>query len=290
MAFWKKPAQPAADRKYDSLGRPYSPQGDRILGHEWADWDGDVEHHEGIIHESRRLFLALGGAALLLYMSAGWSVWWMIAPRLAQYRPTVPWIVLFLGVLSSLIFYLVYALMAWTALTERQRLPLAWSRRMLDFVHWGAFRAGRWIGKDKDHVGNSFIEVWNALQRAAMAARGGVPPESLLVLLPRCLEASLFKPIKALCDEYGCQMVAVGRGRHARDKIRELCPGGVIGVACERDLVTGINDTKGKIQVMGVNIQRVAGPCKDARVDVAEIRAAIEAYLATGKLPRKQEG
>ncbi|MBE7560891.1 DUF116 domain-containing protein [bacterium] len=286
MRLFSKSKVPQPGRRYDSLGRPYSPQGDRILGHEWADWDGDLEHHEGVIFEPPRLFLCLGGAALFLYMSAGWTVWWMIAPRLAQYNPTVPRALLALGVLTSLAFYALYALLAWSALSGRRRLPLAWARRMLDFVHRGAFLVGRWVGKDKDHVGNSFVELWNALQAAEMRARGGVPPDSLLVLLPRCLEPSLFKPIKALCDEYGCRVVTVGRGRHARDKIRELCPGGVIGVACERDLVTGINDTKGKLSVLGVNIQRVAGPCKDAQVDLAHIRAAIQAYLSTGRLPQ----
>lgn len=288
MLLSRKAREARPERKYDSLGRPYSPQGDRILGHEWADWDGDLENHEGVIREPAALFLRLGGAALLLYMTVGWSVWWMIAPRLAQYSPTIPRVVLVLGGLSSLGFYLAYGLVALSARRERLYLPLGLSGRLLDFVAWGAYRIGRLAGKDRDHVGNSYVELWNALSRAAMRARGGGDPARLLVLLPRCLEASFFKPIKALCDEYGCQVVAVGRGRHARDKIRELCPGGVIGVACERDLVTGIRDTKSKIEVLGVNIQRVAGPCKDAHVDLAEIRTAIEAYLATGRLPQRE--
>ena len=288
MPFWKT-KELTPPRRYDSLGRPYSPQGDRILGHEWADWDGDVEHHEGVIHEPASLFLLLGGGVLFGYVSLAWAAWWATLPRVLQYSTTLPWISFAAGTALSLALFTLYGLAALSALREHSYLPFAWSKRVLDVVYRGAYLLGRGLGKDKDHVGNSYVEVWNALQRAAMrACPREIDPQSLLVLLPRCLQPALFKPIKALCDEYGCQVVAVGRGRHARDKIREICPGGVIGVACERDLVTGINDTKHKIQVMGVNIQRVAGPCKDALVDLDELRTAIEAYLFTGQLPQHE--
>jgi len=289
MGFWKTKTPPPAPRRYDSLGRPYSPQGDRILGHEWAGWDGDVEHHEGVIHEPAGLFLWLGGGVLFGYVTLAWALWWATLPRVLQYSTTLPWITFSAGTLLSLLLFSLYGLTALSVLRERNILPFAWSKRMLDGVYRGVYVLGRWVGKDKDHVGNSYVEVWNALQRAAMrAGPREVDPRSLLVLLPRCLLADQFKPIKALCDEYGCQVVTVGRGRHARDKIREICPGGVIGVACERDLVTGINDTKHAIQVMGVNIQRVAGPCKDALVDLDELRTAIEAYFFTVRLPQRE--
>jgi uncharacterized protein len=271
-------------RRFDSLNRPYSPQGDRILGHEWAEWDGDIENHDGEIAEPPSLFLLLAGVCALFYAGIAWCVWYMAVPRLAQWNPTVPEIMWWAWAGVSIIWFFWYALMAASALHSRQYLPLSLSRIFVSLVNRAAFLIGRIVGKNRDHVGNSFIEVWNALQRGALRNRS-IDPTSLLVLLPRCLEPSLFGDIKKMCQQYGCSVSTVGRGRQARDKIRELCPGGIIGVACERDLITGINDVKASYSILGLNIKRIAGPCKHAMVDLDALRASIETYLKSGELP-----
>jgi hypothetical protein len=65
--------------------------------------------------------------------------------------------------------------------------------------------------------------------------------------------------------------------------IRRERPTGVIGVACERDLISGISDIAPKIATLGVANKRPEGPCKNTLIDLNELRTAIETL--TGSRP-----
>ena len=67
-------------------------------------------------------------------------------------------------------------------------------------------------------------------------------------------------------------------GALARQKIVQLKPAAIIGIACERDLVTGIRDIGYRIPVIGVTNKRPIGPCKGAFIDLNELREAIEVF------------
>ena len=65
-------------------------------------------------------------------------------------------------------------------------------------------------------------------------------------------------------------------GGQARKIIREQRPTAVIGVACERDLMSGINDIVPKMPTLGVTNKRPEGPCKNTLINMDELRKAIE--------------
>ena len=103
--------------------------------------------------------------------------------------------------------------------------------------------------------------------------------EKLLILLPRCLAKEELVAINALKDRYPLEVHTVSGGELARKKVRELRPTAVIGVACERDLVSGIRDVSQKISVIGIPNQRPEGPCRNTRIDMGELTRAIEFYV-----------
>jgi hypothetical protein len=50
----------------------------------------------------------------------------------------------------------------------------------------------------------------------------------------------------------------------------------VIGVACERDLLSGIRDVRHKLSVLGIANTRPNGPCRDTQINLAELEATLD--------------
>jgi hypothetical protein len=82
--------------------------------------------------------------------------------------------------------------------------------------------------------------------------------------------------VQELGDRAGVGVFIATGGGEARQIIRRERPSAVIGVACERDLISGIRDVAPKIVTLGVANQRPEGPCKNTLVDLDEVRGAIK--------------
>lgn len=253
---------------------------DRVLGYEWIDWDGDLERHEGIVKCGKRLFCGLGALVLLGYSSVAWVIWYLIAPRLETFGWWAPVASFFAAFAGIGVFWAGYYALVLTLILGKDFAPWMPYAAVIDGLQPGVFRFGRWLGISRDHLGSSFVHMHNALQRLR-APR--VAPERCLVIMPRCLTRDAYNEIKELCDEYGCPVVTVGKGAMARREVFDMAPDAIIGIACERDLVTGINDVKARFAVLGQSIQRVEGPCKNARVDLNELRALIEGFVGPAR-------
>lgn len=154
---------------------------------------------------------------------------------------------------------------------------------------------GRTLGISSADVQASFIRVNNEL----VAAEGRrVPAERILVLLPHCLQQSRcaqrltyevdhcrrcglcdIGALLTLRDTYGLRLAVATGGTIARRIVVENRPLLIIAVACERDLAHGIQDTY-PIPVWGILNQRPHGPCRDTRVVLDDVRAAVERFRA----------
>ncbi len=73
----------------------------------------------------------------------------------------------------------------------------------------------------------------------------------------------------------GVKVYTVTGGGQARKVIRAQRPTAVIGVACERDLMSGIQDVAPKLPTLGVTNKRPNGPCKNTLIDIGELKKAI---------------
>lgn len=239
------------------------------------------------------IFVSAGGLALLAaFMALGW---FLVAPRLAEFHHDLPRVV---AVIVSFAFAVVavgLGLIAISAVTGRrvlfgQRITATVVRILFPLV----LLLATLIGVEKDRVRRSFIAVNNAL---VLAGRRAVSDGRVLLLLPHCLQATTcpHKITGGLIENcHGCGMcviaglvelaqaeglalaVATG-GTLARRVIGEVDPVGIIAVACEADLTTGIQDSY-PLPVYGVLNDRPHGPCRDTTVDLARVRGAIRLF------------
>jgi uncharacterized protein len=153
---------------------------------------------------------------------------------------------------------------------------------------------GRLIGIGKDEVRRAFIAINNQL---VLGEARKVRPQKILILLPQCIQnhecgvritgnvknckacgKCKIKDLVGLSEKYGlCISVATG-GTLARKIVVDTRPEIIIGVACERDLTSGIQDTY-PIPVYGILNRRPHGPCYDTDVDLDLVERGIAAFL-----------
>ena len=246
----------------------------RSLGDEWADWDGKGGT---TIRESKGLFLCAAAAVVIIVDAALALFIYMISPRLESWAGWLPALTWTLGGLFILSTAILIVSLVITSRGERNFFPLRGSVGLaFSMVFSRAFRIGTMFGVTRDRMGHSFVLVSNAISRA-MKPKGR--SEKLLILLPRCLAKEELQAINGLKEKYPLEVHTVSGGELARKKVRELRPTAVIGVACERDLVSGIRDVGQKISVIGIPNQRPEGPCRNTRIDMDELIKAIEFYV-----------
>ena len=250
----------------------------RALGDEWADWDGQGGT---TIREGKNLFLGFAAVVLLATDLLLCFLIYMIAPRLAAWAawlPSAAWGTA--GLFIAVSGFLFVALAA-TSASERNLVPLRASvGPLLDLVFSQAFRLAGLAGISRDRMGHSFVLVSNGMARAMKPAGR---QEKLLILLPRCLAKEELAAVNGLKEKYPLEVHTVSGGELARKKVRELKPTAVIGVACERDLVSGIRDVGQRISVIGIPNERPEGPCRNTHIDMDELIRTIEFYVGEQK-------
>jgi uncharacterized protein len=253
---------------------PSSPDDKRgpRLGDVWRDWDGRVTPDAAA---PKRLFFALVLGFLVVSVGASLLSWYMVTPRLAEWHPAAPAILLTVLAALLLLFALavggltVPLLMSWP---QGQRAS-AISQRVLSMVEQGAFWLGRLLSIDPDRVAHAFIRTNNALIRLAHQR---ATPDQVLLLLPRCLSKQQLEQARTTARSRGVEVAIVAGGEQARLHIQEKRPSLVIGVACERDLMSGIRDVRRRIAVLGIPNRRPEGPCRDTQIDLSELEAALD--------------
>jgi len=153
---------------------------------------------------------------------------------------------------------------------------------------------GKCVGISVDSVRRSFIAINNQL---VLAEARKVSPDKLLVLLPQCLQNHTcavrvtgnienceacgkckIKNLVALSRKYGVSTSVATGGTLARRIVKEKRPDLIIGVACERDLTSGIQDTY-PIPVFGILNDRPNGPCYDTDVNLELVERGMSFFL-----------
>ncbi len=165
---------------------------------------------------------------------------------------------------------------------------------VVDFLFPLSLFIGKLLGIEKDKIKGSYVNVCNQVVRTK---KFNLKAEEILILTPHCLQnASCGHKITikiencrqcGLCpigdllkikEETGVELVVATGGTLARKAIIEKRPKGIVAVACERDLTSGIQDVK-QIPVIGVLNQRPNGPCYNTQVDLDKVKEAIAFFL-----------
>ena len=245
---------------------------DRKLGDEWEDWTGDLD--ESISYnETARLFTLYATIALLFILGGLSFALFMIEPRLMMFHPVLMYTArvltaVFIVVAAVWGILLIASVFTGKNLIFNSRPGQLTATRILPLALALAHR----LGISRDRFGNSFINFSNAIVRASHKPGQG----KTIILLPRCLKADLKKEVKELAARADIGVFTVTGGGEARKIISEQRPTAVIGVACERDLMSGIHDVAPKIPTIGVTNKRPEGPCKNTLVNMEELKQAIE--------------
>jgi hypothetical protein len=266
--------------KQDSANSKVDKQ-DRKLGDEWADWDGVTrEVGGGYITASKFKFMALS-LVIVLFMSAAVVFFrFLIEPRVVQFAPMWRHITYYVLLAIAILPCLLYLFLLMQVALNLPILPYAINERFLLFLIPKTIWLGKRLGLSRDKVAHSFILVNNAISRSRC---GQNSENKLLVLLPRCLQPSVRKEIKALAEQYPCHLGTAGGGEEARDLVRRHRPNVIIAMACERDLLTGIRDVALAIPVIGVPNRRPEGPCKNTMIQKEDFEQALTIVFGTSQ-------
>jgi hypothetical protein len=238
---------------------------DRRLGHEWDEWDGKPLPGNGDFSAPPGVFFRFAALTILLGMTAGAGLLFLLSPRLSAVWPALPatlWLTLGAVAGASWLWFGVLLLSFYGVVLPLpegllERGPYL---RLMNFTS----RVSRVFGR-RDWVEHAAIDVYNAL---AARRNRTVGKGELLVLIPRCLSKQALDGVLAIAGRYEVPVFVATRGQLARRVIRERRPRAVVAVACERDLMTGLRDVAGRLPVLGLPMRLPNGPCRDAILDL----------------------
>jgi hypothetical protein len=247
---------------------------DRKLGDEWSDWVGDLSKYEKQIREGKSLFLKCYFAGLLAITAAAMALYYMISPRLTQFSPVLDAAVMWtVAVISGFIF--IYSILLLLTITTGVNFIFASKKNGLhvEWIYPAVYAIGGLFKVSRDRIGHSLLKVNNAL---IYTTKKQFAASNLLVLLPRCLDKESRTRLTELTQKYGCHVFTATGGSSARQMLKKIRPDAIIGVACERDLVSGMADSPHYVPIIAVTNQRPNGPCKDTLVDIEEFERAVK--------------
>lgn len=168
-------------------------------------------------------------------------------------------------------------------------------RLSLKVAYPGLLFLNRLLGYDKDFIRRIFIELNNKL--IFIDKYNNIEGNDILILIPHCIQKT-FCPYRIttnienckccgkckigdlikLKEEFGVNVRVATGGTLAQKIVKDLKPKAVIGIACERDLISGLNDIGDLPAIAIINI-RPEGPCVNTSVDIDEVRTAIKHFL-----------
>ncbi len=247
------------------------------------------------IRPKKRLFLGLlltteFFIALALY--GVWKISYLGLENISEYLPVI--LGAFLIFISTFSFGAVCNMVLAVKGLPTLKLFHRYTFAIIKFLFPMAVRIGKIFGIKRRQLEGSFIAVSNLI---FMKSRIKVPANKLLVLVPHCLQLATC-PHKITRDPNNCKrcggcnigdlmklseelgfvfFVATG-GTLARQVVMNNRPQAVLAIACERDLMSGIQDVY-PLPAVGVLNIRPNGPCYNTRVDMDEVRKTLSQII-----------
>ena len=247
------------------------------------------------LRPKKRLFLGLLLASEIFVAVAlygAWKISYLGLENISEYLPAIVGALLILAGMVSFgaVCNMVLALKGLPTLKLFHR----WSFALIKYLFPVAVRIGKIFGIRRRQLEGSFVAVSNLI---FIKSGIKVPAERLLVLSPHCLQLSSC-PHKITRDPHNCKrcgrcnvgdlmklsdelgftfFVATG-GTLARQMVKKIRPQAVLAIACERDLMSGIQDVY-PLPAVGVLNIRPNGPCNNTRVDIDEVRRVLNRII-----------
>lgn len=248
-----------------------------------------------IARPKKRLFLGLLLASefLITLMLYGlWRISYIGLENIFEYLPAI--VGAFLIFISTFSFGALFNMVLAVKGLPTLKLFHRYSFAIIKFLFPVAVRIGKIFGFKRRQLEGSFIVVSNLI---FMKSKIKVPANKLLVLVPHCLQLANC-PHKITRDPNNCKrcggcnigdlmklseelgfvfFVATG-GTLARQVVIKNRPQAVLAIACERDLMSGIQDVY-PLPAVGVLNIRPNGPCYNTRVDMDEVKRTLSQII-----------
>ena len=245
----------------------------------------------------KRIFIGLLVVTCLILFFLIFLLWYVPIVGLKNIHSYLPLLfTVFLAILVSVMFsgglLLIFTIVSGKEIFLSHRLRGIVAKVLFPFM----ILMGRLMGVSKEKVQQSFIELNNHLVRSNSHR---TRPSRLLVLLPHCIQdfdcqikitgnirnckgcgKCEIKELVEISDQYQVRIAVATGGTLARRIIVENRPEAIVGVACELDLTTGIQDSY-PIPVIGILNERPNGPCINTKVDIQKVKEAILDFLVT---------
>lgn len=243
----------------------------------------------------KRLFVELMGLSVVLIAGMAALVYYLVRTGLLM----VHWVGV--GIIVLLLGFFCFAMAGLGGLLlalSTGRISVFLQRPMEAVIFWllpAALRIGHWLGIERDQIRGSFIAVHN---QVTLLRQQEIEPERILILAPVCLQRSecnrkvttdidqcarcggcAVGDLLELRDEFGVHAAIATGGTMARKLIKDLRPQAVVAIACERDLTSGLQDTR-ELTVLAIPNLRPHGPCFNTQVDLQEVQKALVALLS----------
>lgn len=247
------------------------------------------------IRPKKRLFLGfllITEFLIALALYGIWKISYLGLENISEYLPAI--VGAFLIFISTFSFGAVCNMVLAVKGLPTLKLFHKYTFAIIKFLFPMAVRIGKIFGIKRRQLEGSFIAVSNLI---FMKSRIKVPANKLLVLVPHCLQLATC-PHKITRDPNNCKrcggcnigdlmklseemgfifFVATG-GTLARQVVINNRPQAVLAIACERDLMSGIQDVY-PLPAVGVLNIRPNGPCYNTRVDIDEVKKTLSQII-----------
>lgn len=245
--------------------------------------------------QEKRLFILLLLLTCVVMVVLAGILWWVPYVGFTSIHPRLPFLmaVIIAGIVLFMLgggLTLVFTILRGKNLFFNRRIRGVVIRFLFPLL----VLVGKCVGVSKDQVRRAFVAINNQL---VLAETRQVRPEKLLILLPHCLQnhecdvritgnvenckacgKCKIKGLVTLSQKYHVSISVATGGTLARRIVKEKRPDVIIGVACERDLTSGIQDAH-PIPVFGIFNKRPHGPCFDTDVDLELVEEGMITFL-----------
>lgn len=243
----------------------------------------------------KRIFLGLLlGSLVVIFMAA------IGLGLIAKYNDNFfNQVVLFFGLLAIFFMILIgFGLLCLVIAIWRAKVNSSFFLNLMltaiNFLFPIALSLGKLIHVKQETIKRSFIAVNNELVKSQNLQ---FKPTEILILAPHCLQWSKCSHkitldvnnckrcgkcsidfLHKIREKYGVNFIVVSGGTLARKFVKELKPKGIVAIACEQDLTSGIQETS-PLPVLGILNLRPYGPCYNTSLDHEVLEKAVVNFL-----------
>lgn len=239
----------------------------------------------------KKLFLGAFLVTIMLMIGLMYAVWYIAYPGLYNIYPLLPVI---LGTVMGIAALIAIA-SSFNMLLATAGFPYLKALRRPGYELIGLLfpftvKLVQPFGISRRKLEGSFIAVSNLLfNRLGIK----VPADKLLVVTPHCLQLATcphkitrdphnckrcggcdIGALVTLADEMGFHFFVATGGTLARQIVYKTRPKAVLAIACERDLMSGIQDVY-PLPAVGVLNIRPNGPCYNTHVDIEAVKEEL---------------